>query len=89
MSGTPGQWSSASIGCWYPSNELHQPLQRILLPTGTQRVLLRINPDLALNGRGLCSAGPLAKKKSLADVKTPVAVGISPSTGPRTLPLFP
>ena len=39
-------------------------------PTGTQRVLQRIIPDLALNGRSLCSAGPLANKKSLADVKT-------------------
>ena len=38
-------------------------------PTGTQRVLQRIIPDLALNGRGLCCVGPLANKKSLADVK--------------------
>ena len=39
-------------------------------PTETQRVLQRIIPDLALNGRGLCSVGPLANKKSLADTKT-------------------
>ena len=30
----------------------------------------RIIPDIVLNGRGLSSAGPLANKKSLADVKT-------------------
>ena len=39
-------------------------------PTGTQKVLQRIIPDLVLNGRGLCSVGPLANKKSLADIKT-------------------
>ena len=38
-------------------------------PTDTQRVLQRIIPDIVLNGRGL-SDGPLANKKSLADVKT-------------------
>ena len=37
-------------------------------PTGAQRVLQRIIPDLALNC--FCSVGPLADKKSLADVKT-------------------
>ena len=38
-------------------------------PTDTQRVLQRIIPDIVLNGRGL-SDGPLANKKSLADIKT-------------------
>ena len=38
-------------------------------PTETQRALQRIIPEIVINGRGL-SVGPLANKKSLADVKT-------------------
>ena len=41
-----------------------------LPPLPARGVLQRIIPDLALNGRGLCSVGPLANKKSLADVNT-------------------
>ena len=39
-------------------------------PMDPQRVLQRIIPDIVINGRSLSNDGPLADKKSIADVKT-------------------
>ena len=56
-----------------PASE-QRPLPYLVVPrkkkSGVSKALQRIIPDLALNGRGLSSVGPLVNNKFLADAKT-------------------